>query len=184
MLTAALYGMTTRLWPPGERARARRSRTSRVADVQRFYKEHWNPAAMTLVVVGDVDPRRCKAKLDAGLGAWKPAGAKKPAPARARSRRRSTQRLLARRSPGAAQSDVRIGLVGPDRKDPRYYAFEVLRSTLGGSFTSRLIQPSARAARYHVRRARRHGLAPRARPVRDLAPRSSRRRPGRASRRR
>ena len=53
---------------------------------------------------------------------------------------RSTQRLLLVDRPDAAQSDVRIGLVGLDRKDRRYYAFEVLTTTLGGGFTSRLDQ--------------------------------------------
>jgi len=38
------------------------------------------------------------------------------------------------------QSDVRIGRIGPDRKDRRYFAFEVLRTVLGGGFTGRITQ--------------------------------------------
>ena len=40
----------------------------------------------------------------------------------------------------AAQTDVRIGLVGIDRKDKRYAQFEVFRTALGDGFTSRLTQ--------------------------------------------
>jgi predicted Zn-dependent peptidase len=40
----------------------------------------------------------------------------------------------------AAQSDVRIGVVGLDRKDKRYAQFEVFRTAFGDGFTSRLTQ--------------------------------------------
>ena len=96
---------------------------------------------MTLVVAGDVDIRSAlQAKLDAALGAWKPTGAKKPRGPSQRPRS-STKRLLLVDRPGAAQSDVR------DRRSSvsiarteRYFAFEVLTDTLGGGFTSRLVQ--------------------------------------------
>ncbi len=110
-----------------------------LADAQAFYKEHWNPATMTLVVAGDVDAAKLKTKLDAGLGAWKPAGVKPAGKVDAKPKAFAKRMLLVDR-PGAAQSDVRIGLVGPDRKDKRYFEFEVLRTTLGDGFTSRLTQ--------------------------------------------
>jgi zinc protease len=40
--------------------------------------------------------------------------------------------------PGAAQSSIRIGRVGPSRLTPDYHALEVMNTLLGGSFTSRL----------------------------------------------
>jgi predicted Zn-dependent peptidase len=40
--------------------------------------------------------------------------------------------------PGAAQSQIRIGLVGVPRSTPEYAVLEVLNAALGGSFTSRL----------------------------------------------
>lgn len=110
-----------------------------VGDVQAFHREHWNPAAMTLVIAGDVEPRAIAARLDAALGSWRPKGARPPAPPVAAAAR-LTHRLLVVDRPGAAQSDVRIGRIGPDRHDKRYFAFEVLRTTLGGGFTSRLTQ--------------------------------------------
>ena len=138
VLSAALFGMTTAYGHPSSGIREE-FKDIKLTDLQAFYKAHWNPAAMTLVVAGDVDPDALKAKLDAGLGAWKPTGAKRPTRPVAAAAKLKNRLLLVDR-PGAEQSDVRIGLVGPDRKDRRYFAFEVLTSTLGGGFTSRLVQ--------------------------------------------
>jgi zinc protease len=138
VLSAVLYGMTT---PYGHPASGQKDefKDLALADLQAFYKAHYNPAVMTLVVAGDVDAAALKATLDAGLGAWKPSGVKRPVAPKARPARVASRLQLVDR-PGAEQSDVRIGLVGPDRKDRRYFAFEVMTSTLGGGFTSRLVQ--------------------------------------------
>lgn len=138
MLDAALYGLTSAYGHPitGLRESFKDIGTG---DVQAFYKERWNPAAMTLVVVGDFDAKTLRGKLDATLGAWKPAGVKKPQRPIVKPLAVASRLQLADRK-DAAQSDVRIGLVGLDRKDRRYYQFEVLSSTLGGGFTSRLVQ--------------------------------------------
>lgn len=138
VLAAAIYGAQSAYGHPGDGVRDE-FKAITAADARTFYKEHWNPAAMTLVVAGDVDAKALQAKLDAGLGAWKPAGAKRGTPVSA-SAARATARLLLVDRPGAAQSDVRIGLLGPARKDPRFFAFEVYRTTLGDGFTSRLVQ--------------------------------------------
>jgi predicted Zn-dependent peptidase len=42
--------------------------------------------------------------------------------------------------PGAAQSQIRIGLIGVSRSTPDYFTLDVLNTILGGSFTSRLNQ--------------------------------------------
>jgi zinc protease len=110
-----------------------------VADVQAFYRAHWGPAAMTVVVAGDVEPKALKAKLDAALGKWRPRAAK-PTARPSGATPKLTRRLLLVDRPGAVQSDVRIGRIGPDRKDRRYFAFEVLRTVLGGGFTGRITQ--------------------------------------------
>jgi predicted Zn-dependent peptidase len=136
MLGGALYGADSAYGHPASGARET-FKDIAVADAQTFYKEHWNPAVMTLIVAGDFDAKALKTKLDAGLGAWKPAGAKKPDKIVATPAKLGKRLLLADRKE-AAQSDVRIGLVGIDRKDKRYYQLEVLATALGGSFTSRL----------------------------------------------
>lgn len=138
MLNAAIYGLATPYGHPGSGLHAEFA-TITVADARTFYAQRWNPAAMTLVVVGDVDPAALKTRLDAGLGAWKPKGARKPGKPTATPAKLAHRLLLVDR-PEAAQSDVRIGIIGLDRKDPRYPAFEVFRTTLGDGFTSRLVQ--------------------------------------------
>lgn len=138
MLNAALFGMDSAYGHPTTGIREEFKNIT-VADARTFYKEHWNPAVMTLIVVGDVDPVAFKAKLDGGLGAWKPVGAKKPGKIVAKPAKLTSRLLLVDRK-DAAQSDVRIGIIGPDRKDKRFFAFEVFRTTLGDGFTSRLVQ--------------------------------------------
>ncbi len=138
VLNAALYGATSAYGHPSAGIREEFKHLT-LADVQTFYKEHWNPAVMTLVVVGDVDPVALRKKLDASLGTWKPRGVKPIAKVAAKPAKLTRRLLLVDRA-AAAQSDVRVGLVGIDRKDPRYLKFEVLRTTLGDGFTSRLTQ--------------------------------------------
>jgi zinc protease len=138
VLSAALYGLTSAYGHPITGVRETFEELT-LSDVQAFYRERWNPSAMTLVVVGDFEPAALRAKLNATLGAWKPAGAKKPTKPVVKPAKPASRLLLVDRK-DAAQSDVRIGLVGLDRKDRRYYQFEVLSSTLGGGFTSRLTQ--------------------------------------------
>ena len=138
MVNAAIYGQASPYGHPGAGTRAEFKDVG-VADARAFYKEHWNPAAMTLVVVGDVDLATLKTKLDAGLGAWKQPGAKRAAKVTITPAKLTNRLLLVDRA-AAAQSDVRIGLLGPDRKDKRFFAFEVYRTTLGDGFTSRLVQ--------------------------------------------
>ncbi|MBA2538733.1 MAG: insulinase family protein [Deltaproteobacteria bacterium] len=138
MLASALYGADSAYGHASAGTRESFKGLS-LADAKAFYADHWNPAKMTLVVAGDVDTAALKKKLDAGLGAWKPAGTKPIAKVDA-SAKPVGRRLLVVDRPGAAQTDVRIGLVGPGRKDKRYFEFEVLRTTLGDGFTSRLVQ--------------------------------------------
>src|SRR4029079_10803299 len=138
MLSAALYGRDSAYGHPVAGVREQ-FKDIAVGDVQSFYKEHWNPAVMTLVVVGDFDPKTLRIKLDSGLGTWKPLGAKKPPKVVVKPEKLGKRLLLVDRK-DAAQSDVRIGLVGLDRKDKLYFQFEVLSSVLGGGFTSRLVQ--------------------------------------------
>jgi len=138
VLDQALFGPASGYGHAGDGVPAE-VRAITVADVQAFHRDHWSPEKMTVVVVGDVSPTRLHAKLDATLGAWHPVGGQAaarpvsapPAPPR---------RLLLVDRPGAEQSDVELGLIGPARNDPRYHAFEVLRTILGGGFTGRVTQ--------------------------------------------
>ena len=138
LLGGALYGLDSPYGHPGSGFRES-FKSIALADVTAYYKERWDPKGMTLVVAGDVDPIALQKKLDATLGAWKHPG-KHIGKVTTTPIAKIAHRLIVVDRPGSQQSDVRLGLVGLDRKDPRFYAFEVLTTTLGGGFTSRLNQ--------------------------------------------
>jgi len=138
LLGGALYGLDSPYGHPGSGFRES-FKSIALADVTAYFKERWDPKGMTLVVAGDVDPIALQKKLDATLGAWKHPG-KHVSKITTTPIAKIAHRLIVVDRPGSQQSDVRLGLVGLDRKDPRFYAFEVLTTTLGGGFTSRLNQ--------------------------------------------
>lgn len=137
VLWAALYGSTSPYGHPGAGVRESFA-TIELGDVQAFYRQHWNPAAMTIVVAGDVDPVAVQRTLETALGAWRVPSGEVPKSAPSAELRAPRLRLVDR--PKAAQSDVRIGTIGIDRRDPRFFAFEVATTALGGGFSSRLTQ--------------------------------------------
>lgn len=149
MLAGELYGPHSRYGHPVA-GYSESLRAITLEDVRGFYARRWDPAKMTVVVAGDVTAAAVAAKLERAFAGWKAAP---PPPAGKPTSLSSSEagelnkafgvapaRLLVADRPGAAQSDVRVGLVGPARSDPRYFAFEVLRTTLGDGFTSRLTQ--------------------------------------------
>ena len=106
-----------------------------VAHVREFHRGHYGPGNAALVVVGDVDASVLPL-LEKAFGAWsgeRPAAASVPPPPQVAGRQ-----LWLIDKPGAPQSVIRIGRVGPPRATPRYHALEVMNTLLGGSFTSRL----------------------------------------------
>ncbi len=108
------------------------------AALKAFHAEHYRPGNAFLVVTGDVVPASLKPLLEKAFGAsaW-PAGgaAPKPLPPPAQLKGRVVWLVD---KPGAAQSVIRIGRVGPDRRSVDYFPVEVMNTLLGGSFTSRL----------------------------------------------
>jgi zinc protease len=138
VLDEALFGAESPYGHPGAGVRDD-VKTITAGDVQAFHRARWSPVATTIVIAGDVDAAAITARLEAAFGSWRVPGAKPPA-APAVTAQKLGHRLLLVDRPGAAQSDVRIGRIGPDRHDKRYFAFEVLRNVLGDGFTSRLNQ--------------------------------------------
>ncbi len=108
-----------------------------VADLRAFHAARYVPGAATLVVAGDV-ARDVLPLLEKAFGAWRGSAAAAPAPgvpAPAPLRGRTVWLVD---KPGAAQSAIRVGAVGPSWSAPGYPATEVMNTLLGGSFTSRL----------------------------------------------
>ncbi|MCC6987966.1 MAG: insulinase family protein [Acidobacteria bacterium] len=109
-----------------------------VAELKTFHRSHYRPDNAVLIVVGDTTPAALRPLVDARFGTWKAEGpAATPFPVRASPQPGKRQIYLVDK-PGAAQSQIRIGLVGVPRSTPDYIALDVLNTVLGGSFTSRL----------------------------------------------
>jgi zinc protease len=106
-----------------------------VEELRKFHGEHYRPGNATLIVVGDVLPSIVET-LESVFGSW-PKGGGPPAPLPVPAAVKERAIWLVDR-PGAAQSVVRVGQTGPDRKTPIHPSLEVMNTLLGGLFTSRL----------------------------------------------
>lgn len=107
-------------------------------DLSAFYHANFAPNGATLIAVGDITPAQLERKIGGLFGGWAQhsvtratEGPALPAPA-------TTIYLIDK--PGAAQSSFRIGSTGVARSTPDYFPVNVMSTTLGGSFTSRLNQ--------------------------------------------
>jgi predicted Zn-dependent peptidase len=109
------------------------------ADVKDFHAKAFQPANAQLIVVGDVTAAMILPKLEKKFGTWKNTGpVAKPTAQPSLPDAQRTIYLV--NKPGAAQSQIRIGLIGVARNTPDYFTLDVLNTILGGSFTSRLNQ--------------------------------------------
>ena len=106
-------------------------------DLVAFHGKYYRPQNVKIVVAGDVTPAVAAAKIEKALGKW-PAGgfraryvippAKPMAP--------GTIYLFDR--PNSPQSVLLVGTVGPARNNPDFYAIDLMNTTLGGAFSSRV----------------------------------------------
>ncbi|WP_456427625.1 M16 family metallopeptidase [Rhodocaloribacter sp.] len=108
-------------------------------DLRAFYATHYGPDRAALIVAGDVTPDEVLPKLEAAFGAWT-SDAAPSAPDVPEVSQVTGRTVYLVDKPGAAQSVIRIGRIGPGRNTGDYYAIQVMNTVLGGSFTSRLNQ--------------------------------------------
>jgi len=106
--------------------------------VTAFYGTFYRPNSARLLVVGDITLDEARQLVTARFGPWARGDA--PAPAVTSAPPPSPRTIYLIDKPGAAQSVVRIGHLGPPRDTPDYFALQVLNTILGGAFTSRLNQ--------------------------------------------
>jgi predicted Zn-dependent peptidase len=106
-------------------------------DVVAFQKSYFQPGRAIITVVGDVTTPKAKAAVEKGLAAWTKAG-DKPSFDYPKLPELQPAKIYLVDKPGAAQSVVNIGLPGPPRNTPDYFALQVLNTILGGQFQSRL----------------------------------------------
>jgi predicted Zn-dependent peptidase len=106
-------------------------------DIVAFHKAFYQPARAYITVVGDITPAEAKAKIEKALAGWTAGGSplafNYPTPPAAKP---ATIYIVDK--PGAAQSAFSIGLVGPPRNTPDYFALRVLNNLFGEQFLSRL----------------------------------------------
>jgi zinc protease len=107
------------------------------ADVQKWQREKLRPDLATIIVVGDVKPDDIARRLDAALAGWSaPKTGKLRHPATALPP--ASRRVVIVDRPGAAQTDMRLGLPGAPRTSKDYFSCVVANAILGGQFISRL----------------------------------------------
>ncbi|UFQ18502.1 MULTISPECIES: M16 family metallopeptidase [Streptomyces] len=106
------------------------------AAVRAFYETHVRPATSTLVIVGDLAGTDLDAVLADTVGTWTGDTAEpRPMPAITAD---DTGRVVIVDRPGAVQTQLLIGRIGPDRHD-RVWPAQILGTyCLGGTLTSRL----------------------------------------------
>ncbi|MBO1335758.1 pitrilysin family protein [Streptomyces sp. VRA16 Mangrove soil] len=134
--------LSRQLFPAGSRMSRPRQGTEETvaaidaAAVRAFYEKHVRPATGTAVVVGDLTGVDLDALLADTLGAWTGDTAEaRPVPPVTAD---DTGRVVIVDRPGAVQTQLLIGRIGPDKHD-RVWAAQILGTyCLGGTLTSRL----------------------------------------------
>jgi predicted Zn-dependent peptidase len=134
-LSAELFPASSRLSRPRKGTEETVARID-AAGVRALYQAHVRPATATAVVVGDLAGLDLDAVLAGTLGGWTGDTAE---PLRAPPvTADDTSRVVIVDRPGAVQTQLLIGRIGPDRHDPAWPALVVGTYCLGGTLTSRL----------------------------------------------
>jgi zinc protease len=104
-------------------------------DLAAFWTRTFVPGNAALVVAGSLSEGQLRPLVERAFGGWQGSGASAvtvavpPAPA---------ARVVVVDAPGAPQTFVQVGTVGPPRATPDYPAIEVMNMVLGGLFSSRI----------------------------------------------
>ena len=123
--------------PYGQRATETSVKAITRDDVVAFQKAYFQPGRAIITVVGDVNAAKVKVAVERTFAAWTKAGDKPSFQYPTLPQLRPATIYLVDK-PGSAQSVVNIGLPGPPRNTPDYFALQVLNTILGGQFQSRL----------------------------------------------
>jgi predicted Zn-dependent peptidase len=110
--------------------------TITVDETREFWRRAYGPRGATLIIVGAVAPDEASRMASDVFGDWVDTGDSVPAgpPADVAA----DSRIVLVDKPGAPQSELRIGHLGPPRLTPMYHALVALNAVLGGQFTSRI----------------------------------------------
>jgi zinc protease len=106
-------------------------------DIVGFHGLHYRPGLAHVVIAGAFDTDAAVAAVERHLGDWSGTG---PGHRLIESRAGGARRVVIVDRPGSVQSELRVGHLGIDRYDPRYFPAMVLATVVGGTFSSRLNQ--------------------------------------------
>ena len=123
--------------PYGQRATETSIKAITRDDIVAFQKAYYQPGRAIITVVGDTTAQQAKAAIEKGLAAWTKGG-DKASFSYPKLPELQPAKIYLIDKPGAAQSVVNIGMPGPPRNTPDYFALQVLNTILGGQFQSRL----------------------------------------------
>jgi zinc protease len=99
------------------------------AALRRFHRERVRPGAMSLVMVGDVDPQEAIDAARRAFGEWRGSA---PLPVElGDGLAASTRRVRAIPMMNKAQADIAYGFTSIRRSDPGYYAYWLMNNILG-----------------------------------------------------
>jgi len=101
-----------------------------------FYDEYFTPANATLIFAGDIDRETAKKISQKYLSSWK--SKSKPMYSKPQVSQPDKTVIHLTHKPGSAQTELRMGHLGIERKNPDYYAVTLLNEILGGYFLSRI----------------------------------------------
>ena len=112
-----------------------------IDDVRAFHAAAMRPAGATLIIAGAVDPDAVFDAAQRQLGDWLPrvpGSAPERLPEVPVPPPSNPARVLVLDRPGAPQTEVRVGHMGPSRRDGDYHTLLTLNALLGGQFSSRI----------------------------------------------
>ena len=104
-------------------------------DVIAFHDTHYRPGLAHLVIAGSFDDDAVTASVERHLASWAGAG---PGHRTIAPHPGGGRRIVIVDRPDSVQSELRVGHIGIDRYDPRYFPAIVMSTVLGGMFGARL----------------------------------------------
>ena len=106
-----------------------------VEDARDFHASHYAPNVIDVIIAGAITPDTALAAAERHLGDWTGTA---PEHRTFQPTQRGGRRIVLVDRPGSVQSELRVGHLGIDRYDPRYFPAMVMAAMLGGVFGSRL----------------------------------------------
>jgi len=100
------------------------------ADVRAFHDASYRPGNSTLIAIGDFTADQVVPLLETHFGKWQPAAANRAAGTTAPAPPRVSRQLILIDTPGAPQSRIVIGGVGPANSMASFFPMQVLNSAV------------------------------------------------------